>query len=80
MWRIAIACFGLHLSTVAHAAQDDETIDFTGQITPVCEVEKLKVSPPVMDLLRKVAGRQQAAIIAQRAPMYIGAPPSRSMK
>ncbi len=46
MWRIAIACFGLHLSTVAHAAQDDETIDFADQITPVCEVEKLKVSPP----------------------------------
>ena len=33
-----------------------------------------------MDLLRKVAGEQQAAIMAQRAPMYIGAQPSGSMK
>lgn len=38
--------FGLHLFAAAHAAQDDEYVDFTELMTPVCEVDKLKVSPP----------------------------------
>ena len=44
--QLAIFLFTCFDSYLYAAAQDDEYVDFTDQMTPVCEVEKLEVAPP----------------------------------